>query len=309
MPKPIRRSMSAAATRRTSSRCCRASPSARRRISMNMLVEGIEHITLDDIGFAREFGYRIKLLGVARRIGNGIDQRVQPAMVRLGTPLADVDGAFNAVVADAGAAGPFIFEGRGAGEGPTSSAVIADLVDIALGSFEPAFGKPAHRLAQLNPAPAEAASSAYYLRFEVLDVPGRARRDRRPSGGVPRFDRKHAPARPQPGRAGVDRHDHPRNLTGFGGTRLEGDCRLRQGARPAYNDSHGSELKFRKRRDPPIQVIPRPRLRAGSRARHRSRRHCGRAPDRARRRACRRPGRGRGDAHRVQHRCRSTARS
>jgi homoserine dehydrogenase len=138
----------------------------------HMLVEGIEHITLDDIGYAREFGYRIKLLGVARRIGNGIDQRVQPAMVRLGTPLSDVDGPFNAVTADAGAAGPFIFEGRGAGEGPTSSAVIADLVDIALGSFEPAFGKPAHTLAPLVPAPPEAASSAYYLRFEVLDLPG-----------------------------------------------------------------------------------------------------------------------------------------
>jgi homoserine dehydrogenase len=138
----------------------------------HMLVEGIEHITLDDIGYAREFGYRIKLLGVTRRLGYGIHQRVQPAMVRLGTPLSDVDGPFNAVVADAGAAGPFIFEGRGAGEGPTSSAVIADLVDIALGSFEPAFGKPAHRLAPLNPAPPEAASSAYYLRFEVLDMPG-----------------------------------------------------------------------------------------------------------------------------------------
>ena len=138
----------------------------------HMQVEGIDHVTLDDISYAREFGYRIKLLGVTRRIGSGIHQRVQPAMVRLGSPLADVDGPFNAVVADAGAAGPFIFEGRGAGEGPTASAVIADLVDIALGSFEPAFGKPAHTLSPLNPAPPEAASSAYYLRFEVLDVPG-----------------------------------------------------------------------------------------------------------------------------------------
>jgi homoserine dehydrogenase len=138
----------------------------------NMLVEGIEHITLDDILYAREFGYRIKLLGVARRIGGGIYQRVQPAMVRLYTPLSDVDGPFNAVGVDAGAAGPFVFEGRGAGEGPTASAVIADLVDIALGSFEPAFGKPAHTLSPLTPASAEAASSSYYLRFEVLDVPG-----------------------------------------------------------------------------------------------------------------------------------------
>jgi homoserine dehydrogenase len=138
----------------------------------HMHVEGIEHITPDDIGYAREFGYRIKLLGVARRIDGGIDQRVQPAMVRAGTPLADVDGAFNAVSVNAGEAGPFFFEGRGAGEGPTASAVIADLVDIALGSFEPAFGKPARTLAPLRPAAPGAAASAYYLRFEVLDLPG-----------------------------------------------------------------------------------------------------------------------------------------
>jgi homoserine dehydrogenase len=137
-----------------------------------MHVEGIEHITPDDIGYAREFGYRIKLLGIARRIDGGIDQRVQPAMVRAGTPLADVDGAFNAVSVNAGEAGPFFFEGRGAGEGPTASAVIADLVDIALGSFEPAFGKPARTLAPLRPAAPGAAASAYYLRFEVLDLPG-----------------------------------------------------------------------------------------------------------------------------------------
>jgi homoserine dehydrogenase len=138
----------------------------------HMLVEGIEHITPDDIGYAREFGYRIKLLGVARATSAGIDQRVQPAMVRAGTPLADVDGAFNAVNADAGEAGPFFFEGRGAGEGPTASAVIADLVDIALGSFEPAFGKPARTLVPLVPASPEAVSSAFYLRFEVRDEPG-----------------------------------------------------------------------------------------------------------------------------------------
>ncbi len=138
----------------------------------HMQIEGIQHIKPDDIGYARELGYRIKLLGIARRIGGGIDQRVQPAMVRAGTPLADVDAAFNAVSVNAGEAGPFFFEGRGAGEGPTASAVIADLVDIALGSFEPAFGKPAHTLAPLVPAAPEAASSAYYLRFEVLDIPG-----------------------------------------------------------------------------------------------------------------------------------------
>ncbi len=138
----------------------------------HMPVEGIEHITPEDIGYAREFGFRIKLLGIAKRMGADIDQRVQPAMVRAGTPLGDVDGAFNAVAADAGEAGPFFFEGRGAGEGPTASAVIADLVDIARGSVGPAFGKPAGTLTPLRSAPPGAASSAWYLRFEVLDVPG-----------------------------------------------------------------------------------------------------------------------------------------
>ena len=137
-----------------------------------MTVEGIERITTDDIRFAREFGFRIKLLGVARRVGDGIDQRVQPAMVRASTPLADVDGAFNAVVADAGAAGPYFFEGRGAGAAPTASAVIADIVDLARGSVGPAFGIPASNLKGLEPAPPGLASSAFYLRFEVLDLPG-----------------------------------------------------------------------------------------------------------------------------------------
>jgi len=138
----------------------------------NMFVEGIENIAPEDIAYAREFGYRIKLLGVARRVGDGIEQRVQPTMVRVNTQLGDVDGPFNAVAVDAGEAGPFFFEGRGAGEGPTAGAVIADIVDIALGSFEPAFGKPAHTLVPLPPAAPGAATSAYYLRFDVLDIPG-----------------------------------------------------------------------------------------------------------------------------------------
>ena len=137
----------------------------------SMKIEGIAHITPDDIRFAREFGYRIKLLGVARREDGHIDQRVEPTMVRLGTPLADVEGPFNAVVAHAGEAGPFTFEGRGAGEAPTAGAVIADLVDIARGSFGAAFGRPAKSLAA-NDTPPGPRSCAFYLRFEVLDVPG-----------------------------------------------------------------------------------------------------------------------------------------
>jgi len=138
----------------------------------NMTIEGITHIKPEDIAFAREFGRRIKLLGIARKTPNGIDQRVQPAMVKLGTPLADVEGAFNMVVADAGEAGPFFFEGRGAGEAPTASAVVADLVDIARGAAGPAFGRPARLLRHGGPNLAGLRRSAFYLRFEVLDEPG-----------------------------------------------------------------------------------------------------------------------------------------
>lgn len=134
--------------------------------------KGIEEITPEDIAFARELGYRIKLLGIARLTEEGIDQRVQPAMVASGTPIADTDGVLNAVVVEAGAAGPFFFEGRGAGECPTANAVVADIVDIARGNFGYAFGTPTKDLPVLKSAPSGSARSAFYLRFEVLDEPG-----------------------------------------------------------------------------------------------------------------------------------------
>ncbi|HTO42208.1 MAG TPA: ACT domain-containing protein, partial [Rhizomicrobium sp.] len=129
-------------------------------------------ISFEDIQFAREFGYRIKLLGIARKTPLGLSQLVQPAMVKRGTPLAEVEGAFNAVVADVGAAGPFFFEGRGAGREPTASAVIADLVDVARGTAGPAFGFPAAALKEVKPPAPDAHRSAFYLRFTVLDQPG-----------------------------------------------------------------------------------------------------------------------------------------
>jgi homoserine dehydrogenase len=135
-------------------------------------ITGIDKVSPADIAFAGEFGYRLKLLGVARRTSNGIEQLVHPAMVPARTPLADVESSFNAVSADAGAAGTFFFQGRGAGQGPTASAVIADLVDVARGALGPTFGRPATELTQPKREPSEARHSAYYLRFQVLDVPG-----------------------------------------------------------------------------------------------------------------------------------------
>ena len=141
-------------------------------------VSGIEHITADDIAFASEFGFRIKLLGIARRTPTGIDQKVCPVLVRVASPLASVRGPANGVMVDAGEAGHFFFSGRGAGEAPTASAVIADIVEAAAqgplssGGASPVFGRPAALLTTLVPADGKAQVSRWYLRFEVLDVPG-----------------------------------------------------------------------------------------------------------------------------------------
>jgi homoserine dehydrogenase len=135
-------------------------------------LSGIENISPADIAFAAEFGYRIKLLGIAKRSSDGVEQRVHPAMVRARTPLASVESSFNAVEVTAGAAGAFFFQGRGAGEGPTASAVIADIVDVARGEVSPPFGRPVAELKKPEKVTRQGRASAYYLRFQVLDVPG-----------------------------------------------------------------------------------------------------------------------------------------
>lgn len=135
-------------------------------------VEGIERITPLDIEFANEFGFRIKLLGIATRTEAGIEQRVHPSMVPHGTPLADVDGVFNAVVAEGDLAGKSVYEGRGAGAGPTASAVMADILDIARGVHLPAFGAPAASIGRPVIVPVSDHVGACYLRFTVIDRPG-----------------------------------------------------------------------------------------------------------------------------------------
>jgi len=135
-------------------------------------IEGIRHISALDIKFAEELGYRIKLLGIARRTEAGIEQRVHPCMVPIHSMIGRVEGVFNAVVAEGDFVGRTLFEGRGAGAGPTASAVAADLVDIAVGSHRPAFGIKAERLAPLVAAPMADHKGAYYIRLMVLDRPG-----------------------------------------------------------------------------------------------------------------------------------------
>lgn len=135
-------------------------------------IEGIRHISPVDIQFADELGYRIKLLGLTRSTDHGIEQRVHPCMVPLDTPIAHVEDVFNAVVADGDYVDTTMYQGRGAGEGPTASAVVADLVDIALGRTVPTFGVPAETLVPLDPAPMSRHKGSYYVRLMVLDQPG-----------------------------------------------------------------------------------------------------------------------------------------
>ncbi|MCA7119424.1 MAG: homoserine dehydrogenase [Acidibrevibacterium sp.] len=135
-------------------------------------VEGIRAISALDIALAGELGYRIKLLGIARRTAAGIEARVHPAMVPAAAPIARVDGVFNAVVAEGDFVGRVMLEGRGAGAGPTASAVVADLIDIARGRVTPVWGAANGALAALPSVGIEAHQGAYYLRLMVVDRPG-----------------------------------------------------------------------------------------------------------------------------------------
>jgi len=138
----------------------------------NVYIEGIREVSALDIAFAKEFGYRIRLLGVARKNNGGIEQRVHPCMVRKDTAIANVSGVFNAVVAEGDFVDSTVYEGRGAGEGPTASAVVADIVDVAAGRISPTFGIPVGRLKAIPTMPVESHVGCYYVRLTVLDLPG-----------------------------------------------------------------------------------------------------------------------------------------
>ncbi len=135
-------------------------------------VEGIRRISALDIAFATELGYRIKLLGIARQAETGIETRVHPCMVPVAAPIARVDGVFNAVVAEGDFVGRVMLEGRGAGEGPTASAVVADLIDIARNRTTPVWGAAAAALSAAPSVPMSAHVGPYYLRLMVVDRPG-----------------------------------------------------------------------------------------------------------------------------------------
>jgi homoserine dehydrogenase len=135
-------------------------------------IEGIRRISAVDIAYADELGYRIKLLGLARRTAHGLSLRVHPCLVPQGSPIASVDGVFNAVVAQGDSAGPVMMTGRGAGAGPTASAIVADLIDIARGATTPILGVSSARLVPATVAAMDRHAGAYYLRLMVVDRPG-----------------------------------------------------------------------------------------------------------------------------------------
>ena len=133
---------------------------------------GIRRILAGDIAQARALGFCIRLVGLAEADAQGLFQRVAPCLVPLAHPLAHVDGAMNAVVAEGNFVGRLFLSGRGAGEGPTASAVVADLIDIARGEIGPAFAMPIASLATPVTADAGERRERAYLRFTVADRAG-----------------------------------------------------------------------------------------------------------------------------------------
>jgi homoserine dehydrogenase len=135
-------------------------------------VTGIRHVIAADIAEAAGLGFRIRLVGMAENGPDGLFQRVHPMLVPLDHPLAHVDGSLNAVVAEGNFVGRLFFQGRGAGEGPTASAVVADLIDVARDEYGDAFAMAVDALSPQKPADAGRRTGRVYLRFRVQDRPG-----------------------------------------------------------------------------------------------------------------------------------------
>ena len=134
-------------------------------------LEGIGAVSIDDIRHAADLGYRIKLLGVARMTGRGLEQRMTPCLVPMESPLGQLSGGTNMVVLEGDSVGQIVLRGAGAGMGPTASAVMGDVMDIARGVRLPVFGVPAASLT-VPVAAAVASASAWYIRMTLLDKPG-----------------------------------------------------------------------------------------------------------------------------------------
>lgn len=138
----------------------------------SLTIEGIRHINSTDIAYATEFGYRIKLLGVARRENGKILQVMEPCLVPIESPMGIIDDVYNAVYVEGDFVETPLFTGKGAGQGPTASSVVADLIDLARGHRLPAFGIPAKELKDAVWADPGETVNSYYLRLMVIDRAG-----------------------------------------------------------------------------------------------------------------------------------------
>lgn len=135
-------------------------------------VEGISRITQHDIKVAAELGYKIKLLGIAQRTDQGIEQRVHPTFVPKGSAIAGVDGVMNAVALETDHVHELLLAGPGAGGPPTASSVLSDILDTARGTRVPPLGVPSEELLPYKQAPMRAHDGGYYIRLNAKDVPG-----------------------------------------------------------------------------------------------------------------------------------------
>jgi homoserine dehydrogenase len=138
----------------------------------DILIEGIENISQSDVEFAKEFGYEIKLLGIAKKGRDGVEIRVHPALVKSSNPISKVDGVMNAVSVVGDRVGQTMFYGPGAGGDATASAVIADIIEIARGNRGPMLGYKKGLESGLKLVNPNKIESKYYLKLKVIDKPG-----------------------------------------------------------------------------------------------------------------------------------------
>ncbi len=135
-------------------------------------ITGIRQINTTDINYATEFGYRIKLLGIAREIDGKVMQVLEPCLVPIGSPMGIVEDVYNAVYVEGDFVETPLLTGKGAGEGPTASSVMSDIIDLARGFNVPTFGVPASQLKPAEWIDLGETEASYYIRLTVIDQPG-----------------------------------------------------------------------------------------------------------------------------------------
>ena len=144
-----------------------------RKISKNnCLMNGIEKIEFEDIEMANKLGFRIKLLGIAEIIKGKLFERVHPSLIKKDKYIANINGVMNAIILNGKPVGESVLQGEGAGPGPTSSALMSDLLSILKGNIKYPFGMPFHKRKKVNYYDRNQHSNSMYLRFEVKDKPG-----------------------------------------------------------------------------------------------------------------------------------------